>query len=192
MEVENKSNYEERQLMVVVEVRPTDIHDEKMEGNGWQCSCKLALGTSWFSLVKCSRGKDNKGNLGCSHQIIWGQVTSQQYILEEETFLRMTESISITDHINNLNILFFQLSYLDYKIGENEHAELLLQSLLDSYDQLIINLTNNILIDYLSFDDMFVVILEEESRRKNKEDRLESSKQGNALLVRRDIDGAWF
>jgi len=104
----------------------------------------------------------------------------------------MTESISITDHINNLNILFFQLSYLDYKIGENEHAELLLQSLLDSYDQLIINLTNNILIDYLSFDDMFVVILEEESRRKNKEDRLESSKQGNALLVRRDIDGAWF
>jgi len=34
MEVENKSNYEERQLMVVVEVRPTDIHDEKMEGNG--------------------------------------------------------------------------------------------------------------------------------------------------------------
>jgi len=104
----------------------------------------------------------------------------------------MTESISITDLINNLNILFFQLSYLDYKIGENEHAELLLQSLLDSYDQLIINLTNNILIDYLSFDDMFVVILEEESRRKNKEDRLESSKQGNALLVRRDIDGAWF
>ena len=47
------------------------------------------------------------------------------------------------------------------KITENERAELLLQSLPDSYDQLIINLTNNVLTDYLSFDDMAVAILEE-------------------------------
>jgi len=33
------------------------------------------------------------------------------------------------------------------------------------------------LTDYLSFDDRATAILEEESKRKNKEDRLESSKQ---------------
>jgi len=99
--------------------------------------------------------------------------------------LRMNESISTTDHINNLNILFSQLSLLDYKIAKNECVELLLQSLPDSYDQLIMNLTNNVLTDYLSFDDMVVAILEEESRQKNKEDRLESSKQAEALLVMR-------
>jgi len=66
---------------------------------------------------------------------------------------------------------------LNYKIAKNECVELLLQPLLDSYDQLIINLTNNVLIDYLFFEDMAAAILEEESRQKNKEDRLESSKQ---------------
>jgi len=59
--------------------------------------------------------------------------------------LRMSQSISATDNINSLNMLFSQLSSLDYKITENERVELLLQSLLDSYDQLIINLTNNVL-----------------------------------------------
>jgi len=95
----------------------------------------------------------------------------------------MSESISATDHINNLNTLFSQLSSLDYKITENERAELLLQSLLDSDNQLIINLTNNVLTDYLSIDDMAATILEEESRRKNKEDRLETSKQAETLLM---------
>ena len=74
---------------------------------------------------------------------------------------------------------------MEYTIAENERAELLLQSLPDSYDQLIINLTNNVLTDYLSFDDMAAAVLEEESRRKNKEDRLESSKQAEALLMTR-------
>jgi len=41
------------------------------------------------------------------------------------------------------------------------------------------------LTDYLSFDDMAAAILEEESRRKNKEDRLETSKQAEALLMMR-------
>jgi len=68
----------------------------------------------------------------------------------------MNESTSATDHINNLNILFSQLSSLDYKIAANEHVELLLQSLLDPYDQLIINLTNNVLSAYLYFNDMVV------------------------------------
>ena len=89
----------------------------------------------------------------------------------------------MTDHINNLNTLFSQLIASDYTIAENEHAELLLQSLPDSYDQLVINIKNNNIANCLAFDDVASVILEEESRHKNKEDRLDSSKQVEALSV---------
>ncbi|MCI41253.1 gag-pol polyprotein, partial [Trifolium medium] len=55
-------------------------------------------------------------------------------------------------------------------IAKNERAKLLvLQSLPDSYDQLIINITNNNIAVTLHFDDIVGAILEEESRLKNKE-----------------------
>ena len=93
----------------------------------------------------------------------------------------MAESTSVTDHINTLNTLFAQLTSMSYKIDTVERAELLLQSLPDSYDQLIINLTNNM--DSLVFDVIATAILEEESRRKNKEDRHTSSQQAEALTM---------
>ena len=99
--------------------------------------------------------------------------------------LRMGESTSVTDHISTLNTLFSQLTTSDFRIAENECAELLLQSLPDSYDQLIINVTNNNIVDTLHFDDVAVAILEEESRRKNKEEMSESSKQAEALTMTR-------
>ena len=75
--------------------------------------------------------------------------------------LRMSESTSVTEHINTLKTLFSQLTLFGYKIEPNERDELLLQSLPDSYDQLVINLTNNVLMDYLNFDDIAAAILEE-------------------------------
>jgi len=81
--------------------------------------------------------------------------------------LRMSESTSVTDHINNLN----------------ERAELLLQSLPDSYDQLVINITNYNIADLLHFEDVAGAVLEEESRRKNKEDMVESARQIEALVM---------
>ncbi|KAE8698455.1 Detected protein of unknown function [Hibiscus syriacus] len=46
--------------------------------------------------------------------------------------LRMSESTSVTEHLNTLNTLFSQLTSLSCKIVEKERAELLLQSLPDS------------------------------------------------------------
>ncbi|KAL5846244.1 hypothetical protein ACOSQ3_009768 [Xanthoceras sorbifolium] len=99
--------------------------------------------------------------------------------------LRVSEFTSVTKHINTLNTIFSQLTLLGHKIEPNERAEVLLQSVPNSYDQLIINLTNNILTDYLVFDDIAVAILEEENRRKNKEDKLANSQQAEALTVMR-------
>ncbi|GMJ14768.1 hypothetical protein HRI_005146000 [Hibiscus trionum] len=99
--------------------------------------------------------------------------------------LRMSESTSVTEHLNTLNTLFSQLTSLSYKIESQERAELLLQSLPDSYDQLIINLTNNNLTSDLVFDDVAAAVLEEENRRKNKEDRQGNLQQAEALTVMR-------
>lgn len=60
---------------------------------------------------------------------------------------------------------------LGHKINENERAELLLQSLLNSYDQLIINLTNNNQVNNLVLGDIVAAVLNEESRHKNKENK---------------------
>ena len=78
----------------------------------------------------------------------------------------MVKSTSMSDHINTLKTLFSQLTMLGHKIEENERAKLLLQSLPDSYDQCIINLTNNNQMDSLVFDDVIVSVLNEESKRK--------------------------
>ncbi|GJW41071.1 hypothetical protein Tco_0066916 [Tanacetum coccineum] len=99
--------------------------------------------------------------------------------------LRMTESTLVTEHVNNMNTLFSQLTSLSCKIEPQEHAENLLQSLHGSYDQLIIKLTSNILSDYLVFDDVTIVVLEEENRHNNKEDIQASSRQVEALMLTR-------
>nr|GFB25656.1 Gag-Pol polyprotein [Tanacetum cinerariifolium] len=99
--------------------------------------------------------------------------------------LRMTESTTMTKHVNNLNTLFSQLTSLSSKIDSPERAEILLQSLPDSYDQVIINLTINVLSDYLVFDDVAAAILKEENTRNNREDRQTSSRQVEALVVTR-------
>ncbi|KAH9672574.1 hypothetical protein KPL70_017783 [Citrus sinensis] len=91
----------------------------------------------------------------------------------------------VTGQINTLKTLFSQLTMLGHNIEENERAELLLQSLPDSYDQLIINLTNNNPVDNLVFDDVAVSILNEESRRKNKKNRQVNSQQAEALSLTR-------
>ncbi|KAE8697637.1 putative tRNA ligase [Hibiscus syriacus] len=102
--------------------------------------------------------------------------------------LRMPESTSVTEHLNTLNTLFSQLTSLSCKIGEQEHAELLLQSLPDSYDQLIINLTNNN-VTSLVFDDVAAAVLQEENRRKNKEDRRVNLQQAEALTTMTTMRG---
>ncbi|KAE8671264.1 Detected protein of unknown function [Hibiscus syriacus] len=66
--------------------------------------------------------------------------------------------------------------------GEQERAELLLQSLPDSYDQLIINLTNSNVTN-LVFDDVATAVLQEENRCKNNENRQVNLQQAEALTT---------
>ncbi|KAE8728811.1 hypothetical protein F3Y22_tig00004072pilonHSYRG00246 [Hibiscus syriacus] len=77
-----------------------------------------------------------------------------------------------------------ELTSLRCTIGEQERAELLLQSLPDSFDQLIINLTNSN-VTTLVFDDVAAAVLQEENRCKNKEDRKVNLQQAEVLTTMR-------
>lgn len=85
----------------------------------------------------------------------------------------MSKSTSVKDHINTLNTIF---TTSNFHIVENERAEVLLQNLPDSYDQVVIDMINNNVVDRLYLDDVARVILEEESKRVNKEDHQESDR----------------
>lgn len=74
---------------------------------------------------------------------------------------------------------------MSYKIDVNEPTELLLQSLPDSYDRLIIYLTNNILPNSQLFEEVATTVLEKEHKLKNKEDILANSQQVEALIIMR-------
>lgn len=173
--------------LAAIEERPKEVTDDdkwnEMDGNAI-ANLHLALADGVLSSV--AEKKTAKEIWDTLTRLYEAKSLHNKIFLKRRLYtLRMAESTAVTDHINTLNTLFSQLTMLGHTIEENERAELLLQSLPDSYDQLVINLTNNILSDYLQFDDVASAILEEECRRQNKEDRLASSQQAEALSMTR-------
>lgn len=94
----------------------------------------------------------------------------------------MNEPISITDHVNTINKIFPRVKVSDFMIVKNEHAKILLQSLHDSYDKLIVNITNNNISNSLHFDDVDGAIIEEGSSLKNNK-KIYLEKQAKALVM---------
>ncbi|KAF2294513.1 hypothetical protein GH714_012115 [Hevea brasiliensis] len=155
--------------LAAIEDRPTGITDDRWKEMDDNAIANLHLAMADTVLSSVAEKKTAKEIWDTLTGLYEAKSLHNKIFLKRRLYtLRMSESTSVTDHINNLNTLFSQLTALEYHIAENERAELLLQSLPDSYDQLIINLTNNILTDYLVFNDVAAAVLEEESRRKNK------------------------
>ncbi|KAE8656252.1 Retrovirus-related Pol polyprotein from transposon TNT 1-94 [Hibiscus syriacus] len=157
--------------LAAINERPVDFADDikwnEIDGNA-MANFHLALADEVLSNIE--EKKTAKEIL--DHLIKLYEATSlhNKIFLNRKLYtLRMPESTSVTEHLNTLNTLFSQLTSLSCKIGEQERAELLLQSLPDSYDQLIINLTNSN-VTSLVFDDIAAAVLQEENRSKNKED----------------------
>ncbi|GKD83365.1 gag-pol polyprotein [Tanacetum coccineum] len=167
--------------------RPAEVTDDskwdEMDGNAI-ANLHLALADGVLSSIEEKKtAKDIWDHLARLYE---ARSLHNKIFLKRKLYaLRMMESTSVTEHVNNLNTLFSQLTSLDCKIDPQERAEILLQSLPDSYDQVIINLTSNVLTDCLVFDDVVAFILEEENRRNNREDRQTSSRQMEALVVTR-------
>nr|GEW83047.1 Gag-Pol polyprotein [Tanacetum cinerariifolium] len=152
--------------------RPAEVTDDskwdEIDGNAI-ANLHLALPDGVLSSIEEKKtAKDIWDHLA---QLYEARSLHNKIFLKRKLYaLRMTESTSVTEHVNNLNTLFSQLASLDCKIDVQERAKILLQSLPDSYDQVVINLTNNVLTDCLVFDDVAASILEEENRHNNRDD----------------------
>ncbi|KAE8703180.1 BTB/POZ domain-containing protein [Hibiscus syriacus] len=176
--------------LLAISERPVDFTDDnkwiEMDGNA-MANFHLALAYEVLSSIEEKK----------TAKEIWDHLTKlyeatslhNKIFLKRKLYtLRMSESTSVKEHLNTLNTLFSQLTSLSCKIGEQERAELLLQSLLDSYDQLIINLTNSN-VTSLVFDGVAAAVLQEENRHKNKEDRQKNLQQAEALTTMTTMRG---
>ena len=172
--------------MTVIKDRSTSITDDnKWNEMNEDAMADLYLGLADKVLSSIEEKKTAKEIWDALTKLYEAKSLHNKIFLKRRIYtFRMLESTTVTEHINTLQTLFSQLTSLGHKIEENERAELLLQSLLDSYDQLIINLTTQgTCFNNLVFDDIAAAVLEEENRQKNKEDRLASSHQAKTLLV---------
>ncbi|KAE8733040.1 Detected protein of unknown function [Hibiscus syriacus] len=176
--------------LATISERPVDFIDDnkwiEMDGNA-MTNFHLALADEVLSSIEEKK----------TAKEIWDHLTKlyeatslhNKIFLKRKLYtLRMPECTSVTEHLNTLNTLFSQLTSLSCKIREQERAELLLQSLPDSYDQLIINLTNSN-VTSLVFDDVAAAVLQEENRRKNMEDRQVNLQQEEALTTMTTMRG---
>jgi hypothetical protein len=172
--------------LAAIRDRPTEITNNakwnEMDGNAI-ANIYLALANEVLSSV--AEKKTTKEIWDALTKLYESKSLHNKIFLKRRSYtLRMIETTSVNDHINTIRTLFSQLTTLGQQIEENKRVELLLQSLPDSYDQLIINLINNILSDYLVFDDVVAAILKEEHKLKNKGD-INSSNQAEVLLMSR-------
>lgn len=157
--------------LAAIDGRPAELTDKAwndMDGNA-MANFHLTLGDNVLSSIE--EKKTAKEIWDHLTKLYEGKSLHNKIFLKRKLYtLRMMESTSMTEHLNILNTLFSQLTSLGYKVNQEERAEILLQSLPDSYDQLVINLTNNILTDYLVFDEIAAAVIQEENRRKSRED----------------------
>nr|GEU54557.1 Gag-Pol polyprotein [Tanacetum cinerariifolium] len=138
--------------------RPAKVTDDskwdKMDGNA-VANLYLTLTDGVLSSMK--EKKSAKEIWDHLAQLYEARTLHNKIFLKRKLYaLHMTESTSVTEHVNNLNTLFSQLTSLSCIIEPQE-----------------------------LFNDVVVAILDEENRRTNREDRQTSSRQVEALVVKR-------
>jgi acyl-activating enzyme 14 len=94
--------------------------------------------------------------------------------------LKMTESTSVTQHLNNFNTITNQLSSVEIEFDDEIRALILLASLPSSWEGMRTAVSNSAGKSKLKYDDIRDLILAEEVRRK---DSGESSSSGSALNI---------
>ena len=157
--------------LAAITEKPEKITEDKWEEMDANATANLHLGLGDEILSSIEEKKTVKEIWDYLTNIYEAKSLHNRIFLKRRLYtLRMSEFLTVTEHVNTLNSLLSQLNNMDCVIGTSERAEILFQSLLNSYDQLIINLTANLHMENLNFDNIVAAIIDEKKRCMNKED----------------------
>jgi len=111
-----------------IDGRPADITDEKWKEMDDNVIANLHLAMVDSVLSSIAEKKTSKEIWDTLIKFYEVKSLHNKIFLKRRLYtLEMGESTSVTDRINTLNRLFSQLTTFDFRIAENEHAELLLR-----------------------------------------------------------------
>jgi hypothetical protein len=154
-----------------------------MKDEEWEILDRKALGTIRLSLAasvafNISKEKTTKGLMDALAKLYEKPSASNKVFLMKRLFnMKMSEGGSIADHLNEFNTVTNQLSSVKVDFDDEVRALLILCSLPESWNGLVMAISNYVSgSNTLKFDDVVGVILSEEMRRKST-----GETSGNAL-----------
>jgi hypothetical protein len=143
---------------------PTAMKDEE-----WEIFDRKALGMIWLSLAasvafNISKEKTTKGLMDTLAKLYEKPSVSNKVFLMKRLFnMKMSEGGSIANHLNDFNTVTNQLSYVKVDFYDDVKDLLILFSLPESWNGLVMAISNFVSgSNTLKFDDVFGVILSEE------------------------------
>jgi hypothetical protein len=158
--------------------KPTAMKDEE-----WEILDRKALGTIRLSLAasvafNISKEKTTKGLMDTLAKLYEKPSASNKVFLMKRLFnMKMSEGGSVADHLNEFNTVTNQLSSVKVDFDDEVRALLILCSLPERWNSLVMVVSNSVSgSNTLKFDDVVGVILSEEMRWKST-----GETSGNAL-----------
>ncbi|KAH9307248.1 hypothetical protein KI387_035159, partial [Taxus chinensis] len=129
-----------------------------------------------------SQEKTTKGLMNALGNLYEKHSASNKIFLMKKLFkMKMSKNGSVVDHLNEFNMVVSMLNSVKIDFDDEVRALLILCSLSDSWDNLVMVVSNSVSNkSKLKFEDVIGVILSEEMRRKSSRD---SSTSRNALTV---------
>jgi hypothetical protein len=128
----------------------------------------IQLCLSYSILLNVSREATTKAlwdNLGALYQS--KSMVNKLFLRKKLYNLRMKDGDLVTKHVNAFNIVVSHLLSIDINISDEDKCIIVLFSLLDSWDILVVAIGSNS--TTLNFDDVVSSLLLEEMRWKNME-----------------------
>jgi hypothetical protein len=144
-----------------------------MKDEEWEVLDRKALGTIWLSLAalvafNISKEKTMKELMDTLDKLYEKPSASNKVFLMKRLFnMKMSEGGSVADHLNEFNMVPNQLSSVKVDFDDEVRALLILCSLPERWNGLVMAVSNSVSgSNTLKFDDVVGVILSEEMRRK--------------------------
>jgi len=145
-----------------------------MTNEDWNFLDRKALGTIRLCLApsvafNITEAKTTNGLMKALAKLYEKPSASNKvFLMKRLVNLKMVEGGSMTDHLNEFNTIVSQLTSVNVKFDEEVRALLILCSLLERWNSLVMAVSNSIFgSNTLKFDDVVGVILSEEIRRKS-------------------------